>query len=574
VWLCKLKIIRDVLRNYFIVIVVLLFFIVSSEYGRVAFNLHENFSTNGWSNLLGIQAVRLPGSLMIDVFMIVLGFLMYTIKFRVQTAGKVWIQYILYSLGIFFLAAAFGVQAVTKMDLISAIFPVTNQIWPFGSALFVTILFVPLLKKFVDLIEREKQGQVISVVLVVLVFVLPFLYGWGHNIPHIPSIIIRLLDVIVLFVLGMFTHKFSWHKTYDKKFFYPLGIFFVALFFASNKIVSSLKHLPFNVQNFEEITGVTNTSYSIVALIAAAFIAVILLRHFYLDKMSDLFKKYITSILGVYLFTAHPDVSRFVISRVLPHSDSNLGAAFHLVLLVITMMLISVIIENNIAQGFMPLWHNEKNRLSVNLVTFFVVILNAGILRFATAGGSAKLFATWAGQSFWMNFLNLVLMTAIFLIILTLTNRIWVTSLIFTLVFVFIDVANVIKMKTAKAPLLLSDLNGDLFKHIGGNYGLVLAGLAVALIVLFVLLQKKSLTGAIWSLKMRAVVFVLSLIFSVGFITALNAYSVDEFAEEGNEASVTEKLLHAANYQPLKKDLRFNATRNGFLVNFTTHFEN
>lgn len=131
------------------------------------FAMHSgfNFDTNSITiTRLWIQFILMGGKIGVNVFVLISGyFLVSSSKFKISKVLKLWGQVFFYSVLIYGIFIAFGLETFNVKELIKNILPITFEQWWFASSYFVLYLLSPFINVFLTQLDRKTYKKMLMV---------------------------------------------------------------------------------------------------------------------------------------------------------------------------------------------------------------------------------------------------------------------------------------------------------------------------------------------------------------------------------------------------------------------------
>jgi phosphoglycerol transferase MdoB-like AlkP superfamily enzyme len=408
-----------------------------------------------------------------------------------------------------------------------------------------------------------------------------FLLPTFNFIPNLHDAILdttQLASGLFFVFLGMFLKKYhgSWQYEHSKANIIAVlsGILMVASVF-----ILYLKRASLPFLHHANIFFFTNKSYSILAAILTIALAIILLSHVIFENLTHLFKKFYLTMLGVYLVVGNTYVKQYLVQKFILLDrvkervyESHLDIMIRVFLLVLIAGVIGWFIERWVQKALTALHRNERNNFSVSFLSFVVVFAMFGLFNIMQYGMVYKRVIKYLNIYTAMYMINLAILAAVFLVLLAIINRFWITSVIYVVFFFIASYATYQKVTFRSEPILPSDLNNikqipELISMMGAGpiIGMIIA--LIALIAVAVFVQRKYLYGPVFKIVPRIIVPIVS----AGFIVWVSL-GIMNFPDASklptDKQPVVTKMLVKAHYKPHMGSLRFNSWTNSPTVGF------
>ena len=129
------------------------------------FSVHGGFeflNTEVTTNKLWIQFIQMGGKIGVNLFVIISGYFLIDAKScKIKKIIKLWTQIFTYSIGIFIIFVALGVEPFAIKELIKHILPITYSEWWFASTYFVLYLISPYLNKLLTSLDKQTYQRLL-----------------------------------------------------------------------------------------------------------------------------------------------------------------------------------------------------------------------------------------------------------------------------------------------------------------------------------------------------------------------------------------------------------------------------
>ena len=141
-----------------------------ATHGGFAFDTQSLTVPRLWWNF-----VEMGGNLGVDIFVLISGYFLVTSNgkiFNLKRILKFWGQVFLYSVGIYFVFCAVGMQAFSLISFVKALFPITFNSWWFASTYFVLYIIHPFINMLLQKLDK-KEYQTLLIMELILWCIIP-----------------------------------------------------------------------------------------------------------------------------------------------------------------------------------------------------------------------------------------------------------------------------------------------------------------------------------------------------------------------------------------------------------------
>lgn len=131
------------------------------------FAVHSGFEFSTTSitlNRLWVEFIQMGGKIGVNIFILISGYFLINSKnVKISKIFKLWGEIFLYSLGIYIIFVATGLQKFQISSFIKAIFPIAFNYWWFASAYFVLYLISPFINILLNKLDKETYKKMIFI---------------------------------------------------------------------------------------------------------------------------------------------------------------------------------------------------------------------------------------------------------------------------------------------------------------------------------------------------------------------------------------------------------------------------
>lgn len=113
----------------------------------------------------------------VDCYAIISGYVMCNSKIKYSNLLMLWMQVIIYSLGITVFMDLFTNCVISKGLYLNAIFPVLSRQYWYFIAYFGMFLFLPFLNKFINNLDKNEMKRLFCII-VLFITILPIIFQW------------------------------------------------------------------------------------------------------------------------------------------------------------------------------------------------------------------------------------------------------------------------------------------------------------------------------------------------------------------------------------------------------------
>lgn len=244
----------------------------------------------------------------VNCYALISGYVGSGSRFKYSGIVGLWLQTAFYSVSIAAVAAYF-LPNIGKKEVISALFPVSNNVYWYFTAYFCMYFFTPLLNKIIEGLS-EKQLKAIAVTFFLVLSVLPTINGKD---------IFRLSNgysaiwLAVLYILGGTVKKCNLFAKVKSGWFILAYLGFTLISFGERAGIEF-----YNQTATEKLTPVL-TSYTSPTVLLAAMALIIGFSRMNIGKISSAFIKYLAPVsFGVYLIHENPYTRINIIKKIFP----------------------------------------------------------------------------------------------------------------------------------------------------------------------------------------------------------------------------------------------------------------
>lgn len=120
------------------------------------------FSSSITLNRVWIRFIQMGGKIGVNIFVLISGYFLITaVGIKTSKVLKLWLQIFTYSILIFIIFAALGIQPFGMKELIKSIFPITFSQWWFANTYFVFYLLTPYLNKLLNSLDKKNYQRML-----------------------------------------------------------------------------------------------------------------------------------------------------------------------------------------------------------------------------------------------------------------------------------------------------------------------------------------------------------------------------------------------------------------------------
>ena len=112
--------------------------------------------------------IEMGGNFGVDVFILISGYFLIShteLKINFKRIAKLWGQVFFYSVAIFALSIALGLDRFSAVRFVKSLFPVTTEAWWFVTAYFVMFLLHPFLNKLLHALDQRQYQRLLLLLL-------------------------------------------------------------------------------------------------------------------------------------------------------------------------------------------------------------------------------------------------------------------------------------------------------------------------------------------------------------------------------------------------------------------------
>ena len=277
----------------------------------------------------------------VNCFVLISGYFISTLKADNKKLFKLWIQTLIFSVGIYFV---FWLQSPENPvfgigQLLCQLFPImSNQYW-FFTCYFILMLLTPFINKFINSLEQKDFKKLLFVLLSVFM-VIPTLNIFGDNFDSSKGY--SATWFIVLYCVGAYIRRFPLPKK-------PYGVFYIAISLVSVFINALLEGFEDKLLLFTNIKSIFSRYNSATVFLASVCLFLFFInRPIYTDKK---WGKIITtssaSSFCIYLLHEHNFIRDFIWKDTIRlfETTDNLGSyLLRMLISIISILLIGIFI--------------------------------------------------------------------------------------------------------------------------------------------------------------------------------------------------------------------------------------
>ena len=177
-------------------------------------------------NLILLDMFSMFGKIGVNLFAIISGFYLFNTPFRFEKMLKVWLQILLFSIGLGIISFAFSFFNnnidLSIKELVKSVFPITLENYWYGCAYLLLILFAPFYNKLISVLDNQQYKLFVSMIVFVWCIIPTISFrlenAYGIN---------NYLSFFVMYFIGSYIRVYSpkWKLKYAKVFL----LFFVIL---------------------------------------------------------------------------------------------------------------------------------------------------------------------------------------------------------------------------------------------------------------------------------------------------------------------------------------------------------
>lgn len=466
-----------------------------------------------------------------------------------------------FSILIFFVAAfSIGIIAFPNENIVSTAFSSHLQII-FG---FILLLLVyPFFDSFI-----KKHSWKIGLVLSILLIFFNQLSLLLVNYFHYSSLFIAAS--LILFPLSIYVVCL----TADKMLFSQRNklILFICVLLIITMLILLYRQifLPFSME--KGLLFSISFLHQFLLTPISQFISVIVFCIFRLvKKKTTIFTEYPFVITGLITISSvhFLSLSSKLFQSVFDVQTRFIQLSFHVLLVSLFMCAINLGINYCLYNLINDFKHKKVSRSTIILTGVVNILIINYVINLFVYNFNTETAFSWYQRSFYLLFLNLILLSLFYIFCLTLLNNFWYSNFFFITISLIYAFANYQKILYRNEPITPLDLSNyaalpEIIEMVGAKLILSIVGVLLAIFLVLILLRKKLRTAKVFRIPVRIIGIIL-VTFSI-----INIANVTANFKYGNKENFIAQLLEKANFVPHPESLLYNANRNGNLLAFAS----
>lgn len=260
----------------------------------------------------------------VNCYVLISGYFLITSQFKPKKLLRLWIQVIFYSITIYLLLAAIGLESFTIKHLAMACVPVlTNQYW-FVTVYLALYIASPFLNILINALDK-KQFRNFLILLFAILSIWPTVLPFGFSLDKTNGF--SIIQFVFLYLIGSYI-RLHWNREVRKEYYIGFYILITVMITSSKIIFASL--------GFHTLSGIL-FEYNSVTVVLSSVMLFMFFRS--ISIKNNVLNKAIGSVsaltFGVYLI--HENIFlRGILYKKILHQDLFLNTPFFIPAAIVT----------------------------------------------------------------------------------------------------------------------------------------------------------------------------------------------------------------------------------------------